>query len=110
MTVAPAKNKAKDTQTKLLYIHFAVRNQKYQEWDYFNEDKETQRLIQEFNCKVIDLPKLPSRVANTLLQNRIDFGHGRTYKADRFGIVEQAAVKGYLRSAYVEFERTGWLP
>jgi hypothetical protein len=90
--------------------HVVVRNQKYQEWDYFNEDKETQRLIQEFNCKVIDLPKLPSRVANTLLQNRIDFGHGRTYKADRFGIVEQAAVKGYLRSAYAEFEQTGWLP
>jgi hypothetical protein len=90
--------------------HVVVRNQKYLEWDDFNEDQELQALIKEFNCQVIDLPKLPPRVANTLLQRRITLGEGKEYKGDRFGIVEQAAIKGYLRNSYAAFESTGWLP
>lgn len=89
--------------------HVVVRNQKYPEWEYFQEDAEIQGLVQEHGCKVIDLPKLPSRVANTMLQNRLSLSEMLTYKSDRFGFVEQSAVKGYLRHAYVAFESTGYL-
>ena len=89
--------------------HVVVKNQKYTDWIFFDEFQELQTLIQETDSKVIDLPKLPARVASTLLQERLSFELGKSYNGKSFGIVEQAAVKGYLRSAYAQFESTGLL-
>ena len=93
-----------------LIPHVVVRNQKFTEWEFYNESKSLQALIQETNSQVIDLPKLPVRVASTLLKERLTFEAGRAYRAERFGVVEQGAVRGYLRSAFAAMESTGYLP
>jgi hypothetical protein len=90
--------------------HVVVRNQKYSGWQHFQDDVELQKLLETHGCKVIDLPKLPQRVAETILYNRLSFTEALTHKAPGFGIVEQSAVKGYLRNAYSAFEATEYLP
>ncbi|MBE7386250.1 MAG: hypothetical protein F6J95_033280 [Leptolyngbya sp. SIO1E4] len=90
--------------------HVVVKNQKYADWTFFEESETLQALIQETKTQVIALPKLPVRVASTLLQERLSFEAGKAHKGKGFGIVEQAAVKGYLHTAYEQFECTGWLP
>ncbi|NEQ47827.1 MAG: hypothetical protein F6K00_31595 [Leptolyngbya sp. SIOISBB] len=90
--------------------HVVVRNLKYAEWDFFDGAEDLQALIQETGSQVIDLPKLPLRVASTLLQQRLSFAAGQSHQGKGFGIVEQAAVKTYLRAAYAHFEKTGYLP
>jgi hypothetical protein len=90
--------------------HVVVRNQKYSGWQQFEEDAELQELLKKHGCKIVDLPKLPQRVAETILRNRLSFAEALTHKENGFGIVEQSAVKGYLRNAYTAFEATGYLP
>ena len=89
--------------------HVVVRNRKYSEWEFFEEADELQGLIRKTRTPVIDLPKLPLRVASTLLQQRLTFEAGKSHRGRRFGIVEQAAVKKYLREAYDALEGTGYL-
>ena len=89
--------------------HVVVRNLKYPEWEFFDGAEELQALIQETGSQVIDLPKLPLRVASTLLQQRLSFAAGKSYQGKGFGIVEQAAVKTYLRTAYANFAQTGYV-
>ncbi|NEQ51762.1 MAG: hypothetical protein F6K11_16745 [Leptolyngbya sp. SIO3F4] len=90
--------------------HVVVKNLKYADWSFFDEADELQALIQETQTPVIELPKLPVRVASTVLQQRLTYADSQTYRGKGFGVVEQAAVKSYLRSAYAAFESTGYLP
>ena len=90
--------------------HVVVKNQKYTDWTFFEAEETLQALIKKTKTPVITLPKLPVRVASTLLQERLSFEAGKSHQDKGFGIVEQAAVKGYLRSAYKQFESTGLLP
>lgn len=69
----------------------------------------THSLIRETGSQVIDLPKLPLRVTSTLLQQRLSFAAGKSYQGKGFSIVEQAAVKTFLRAAYANFEQTGYV-
>jgi hypothetical protein len=87
--------------------HVIVRNLKYTEWGFFDSDTETQDLIQKCQCPVINLPKLPLQIANTLLQQRLTFDAALQHRGPGFGIVQQSAVRGYLDRAYAEFESTG---
>jgi hypothetical protein len=89
--------------------HIVVKNLKYSEWGFFDGDAETQELIQQYHCPVIALPKLPLQIANTLLQQRLTFDAALKHHGPGFGIVQQSAVRGYLRQAYAAFESTGRL-
>jgi hypothetical protein len=87
--------------------HVIVKNLKYGDWEFFNEDETTQGLIQQYQCPVMVLPKLPIRIASTILQQRLSFAAAQSYQGKSFGLVQQSAVKGYLRDAYAAFENTG---
>jgi CobQ/CobB/MinD/ParA nucleotide binding domain len=89
--------------------HVVVKNLKYSEWGFFNDDRDTQELIQQYHCPVITLPKLPVQIANTLLQQRLTFDTALKHQSKGFGIVQQSAVRGYLNQAYAAFESTGRL-
>jgi hypothetical protein len=89
--------------------HVVVKNLKYSEWGFFNDDRDTQELIQQYHCPVITLPKLPVQIANTLLQQRLTFDAALKHQSKGFGIVQQSAVRGYLNQAYTAFESTGRL-
>lgn len=90
--------------------HVVVKNQKYKEWEFFNADEEVQGLIQQHRCLVIDLPRLPTRIASELLRQRLTFAQAKSYKQTWFGTAEQWAVQTYLKAAYKAFESTGYLP
>jgi CobQ/CobB/MinD/ParA nucleotide binding domain len=89
--------------------HIVVKNLKYSEWGFFDDDRDTQELIQQHHCPVITLPKLPVQIANTLLQQRLTFDAALKHQSKGFGIVQQSAVRGYLNQAYAAFESTGRL-
>ena len=76
----------------------------------YRSGHDLQALIRETQTPVIELPKLPVRVASTVLQQRLTYADSLRHRGKGFGVVEQAAVKSYLRSAYAAFESTGYLP
>lgn len=89
--------------------HVIVRNQKYSDWDYYDSQADLQALIKANNCPVIDLPKMPVRIASFLLQKRLPLAAALEYKADRdqgesFGIAERAAVSQFLKKSAEQFE------
>ena len=90
--------------------HVIVRNQKYPDWSFFDAFTAVQDLIGEMHSPVIDLPKLPADVANTLLQERLSFAAAHTPPSVRLGHLEQATVNRYLKTAYAAMESTGYLP
>ncbi|MEO0373970.1 MAG: hypothetical protein AAF329_04955 [Cyanobacteria bacterium P01_A01_bin.17] len=90
--------------------HVVVKNLKYADWDFFEQATAVQKLIKDTKTPVIELPKLPVRVASTLLQERLTFEQAIGHTGKGFGIVEQAAVRRYLKEAYGAFESTGLLP
>ena len=90
--------------------HVVVKNLKYGDWTFFEESDDLQALIRGTQTPVIELPKLPVRVASTVLQQRLTYADSLRHRGKGFGVVEQAAVKSYLRSAYAAFESTGYLP
>lgn len=82
--------------------HIVIKNMKYADWDYYESEQELQELITAKKACVIDLPKLPTRIASFLLKKRMSLAEAVTYKGDRsagerFGIAEQAAVKKFCR-------------
>lgn len=82
--------------------HVVVKNLKYSDWDYYDDNKEIQGLIKQHNCPVIELPKMPTRIASFLLQKRLSLAEAATYKGnrsigERFGIGEQACVSKFRR-------------
>jgi hypothetical protein len=87
--------------------HVIVRNQKYGDWSFFDQDEEVQALIKQYDCPVMDLPKLPLQIASRMLQQRLTFTEAQQYRGQGFGIVQQTAVQGFLAQAYVGFEATG---
>jgi hypothetical protein len=89
--------------------HVVVKNLKYSEWGFFDNDRDTQELIEKYHCSIITLPKLPVQIANTLLQQRLTFDAALKHQSKGFGIVQQSAVRGYLNQAYAAFESTGRL-
>jgi CobQ/CobB/MinD/ParA nucleotide binding domain len=89
--------------------HVIVKNLKYSDWAFFEQDEELQTLIRQYHCPVITLPKLPLQIASTLLQQRLTFSNALTYHSPSFGIVQQSAVRGYLTQAYANFETTPWV-
>ena len=90
--------------------HVVVCNQKYSEWEFFQSSEAIQAAIHRYAAVVIQLPKLPLRVASTMLQARLSFENAQTYTGKHFGLAEQSAVRKYLRTAYAQFQDTGWLP
>ncbi|MEO0374266.1 MAG: hypothetical protein AAF329_06460 [Cyanobacteria bacterium P01_A01_bin.17] len=90
--------------------HIVVRNRKYDDWSFYNEADEVLALIQATHSQVIDLPRLPARLASTILNQRLTYDQARTYQGKSYGITEQAGVRKFLAQAYGEFERTGVLP
>ncbi len=87
--------------------HVIVKNLKYPDWTFFDADEETQGLIQQYQCPVIQLPKLTVSIANLILQQRLTFGDAVGYKSRSFGTVQQIAVKGFLKQADAAFDATG---
>jgi CobQ/CobB/MinD/ParA nucleotide binding domain len=87
--------------------HVVVRNRKYADWAAFETDAETQGLIQEYACPVIDLPKLTLPIASLILRQRLSFQAAQEYQGPGFGMVQQVCVRTYLKQAYAQFEMTG---
>jgi hypothetical protein len=90
--------------------HVVVKNQKYSDWDYFDSQTELQDLIKAKGCPVIELPKLPVRIASFILQKRLKLSDALTYKADRalgesYGIAEKAAVTNFLKRSGAQFDK-----
>jgi hypothetical protein len=90
--------------------HVVVKNQKYSDWSFFDQDKEIQALIAACNCKTITFPKLNVRLAGTILQNRLTYQAATQFKAKGFGLIEQQAIQGFLNEAYAAIESTGYAP
>jgi hypothetical protein len=93
-----------------VFPHVVVKNLRFSEWDYFEHNAEVHALIQDFQCQVISLPKLPIRVTSSILENRLSFADALQFKGERFGVAEQSAVFNYLKAAYQAFESTGLFP
>lgn len=87
--------------------HVVVKNLKYDDWEFFETDERTQALIKQYACPVIELPKIPGRLASTLLQERLTFEAALTHRGNNFGIVQQSAIRGYLKKAKTAFQATG---
>jgi hypothetical protein len=87
--------------------HVIVKNQKYGDWSFFDQDEEMKTLIRQYNCRVIELPKLPLQIASRVLQQRLTFEAAQQYRGPGFGVIQQAAVKGYLQAADAAFASTG---
>ena len=90
--------------------HIVVKNRKYSDWDYYEENEEIQGLIKQYKCPVIELPKMPTRIASFLLQKRMSLAEATTYKGDRsmgerFGIGDQACVSKFRRDFAAQMDR-----
>jgi hypothetical protein len=90
--------------------HVVVKNKKFKDWSYFDSDKETQNLIREYNCKVIDLPSLNVMIAGTILKKRLRYDEALVYQGENYEITEQSTVRSLLRTAYQAIESTGFVP
>lgn len=92
--------------------HVIVKNQKYSDWDFFETEKEVQQLIQKSNSPVIELPRLPVRIASFLLQKRMSFAAALEYRGDRaagerYGLPEREAVRSFLEKAAQHIFQSG---
>ena len=90
--------------------HVVVKNQKYSDWDYFEGHAELQELIKGNHCPVIELPKLPVRIASFILQKRLTLEAAASYRGDRaegevYTMAERAAVQQFLTRSGEQFER-----
>lgn len=80
-------------QDKVKYI--LVRNLgKCEEWDSFIVPE----LLQQFDIRVIDLPKLREDTATEIYKNTLSFTEARCYKG--FSTAQLAGLRAYLRRAY----------
>ena len=89
--------------------HVVVKNMKYADWDFYEEHTEIQTLIKTLKCPVIELPKMPTRIASFQLQKRLSLAASLTYKGDRskgerFGVVEKAAVSKFIKDFAVQMD------
>jgi hypothetical protein len=87
--------------------HVVVKNLKYSDWGFFDTDEEMQALLKQYDCPVIELPKLPQSIASRMLQQRLTFEAAQQYRDKAFGVIQQSAVKGYLKDAAAAFASTG---
>ena len=90
--------------------HVIVKNMKYGDWEYYEEHREIQTLIKTHQCPVIELPKMPTRIASFQLQKRLSLAASLTYKGDRskgerFGVVEKSAVSKFIKDFAVQMDR-----
>lgn len=90
--------------------HVIVKNRKFKDWSYFDSDQETQALIREYNCKVIDLPSLNVMIAGTILRKRLRYDEALNYQGENYEVTEQSTVRSLLRSTYQAIESTGFVP
>jgi hypothetical protein len=78
--------------------HIIVRNLgKCEEWDSF-ERFITPELFEQFEIKVIDLPKLREDTATEIYKNTLSFTQARRYEG--FSTAQLAGLRAYLRRAY----------
>ncbi|HEY9882435.1 MAG TPA: hypothetical protein V6C98_02385 [Thermosynechococcaceae cyanobacterium] len=99
--------------------HVIVKNQKYRDWEYFDQLETLKELIEQHQCKQMELPYLYTSYASRILANRLSFG--AAYKPDtqivepgkepvEFFILERQNVWEYMKGSYAAFEETGYLP
>ncbi|MBD2465617.1 hypothetical protein H6G89_32000 [Oscillatoria sp. FACHB-1407] len=93
-----------------LIPHVIVKNRKLKDWSYFDSDQDTQALIREHNCKVIDLPSLNVLIAGTILRKRLRYDEALSYQGENYEVTEQSTVRSLLRSTYQAIESTGFVP
>lgn len=96
--------------------HVVVKNMKYPDWDYYEEHTEIQSLIKTLKCPVIELPKMPTRIASFQLQKRLSLAASLTYKGDkskgeRFSMVERTTVSKFIKDFAAQVDTVwGQLP
>lgn len=85
--------------------HILVRNFGLcDEWSQVNDDVEVQKLINDYNVKIIDFPKLGHNERYFINQKQLTFGDAR--KHEGLTILGQQRVVNFLKAAYAEFDST----
>jgi hypothetical protein len=83
--------------------HILVRNIGLcDEWEHIERDESVQSLIQKYQIKVIDFPKLGYKERYLINQKRLKFDEAREYK--EFGVLGRQRVVNFLKAAYVAFD------
>ncbi len=84
-------------------LHILVRNLGLcDDWEPIEEDKSVQKLIEKYDVKVIDFPKLGYKERYIINQKRLRFDEAREYK--EFGVLGKQRVVNFLKEAYTAFE------
>lgn len=86
--------------------HFFVRNAgRCTEWEYCDAHQDLQQTIAAHNVKVIDFPKLGDMRRIRINAERMDFEKALAHPA--FGILGQAQVSLYLKTAEMSLDQAG---
>ncbi|MEH1867498.1 MAG: mobilization protein [Nostoc sp.] len=86
--------------------HILVRNFGLcDDWEHLELDSNFQNIVNKYQIKVIDFPKLAYRERNIIDQNRLTFAEAREYK--EFGVIGKQRVVNFLKLAYGAFEKVG---
>ena len=87
-------------------IHILVRNLgRCEDWESFDRYI-TPELIERYNLKIIDLPKLRLDTATTVYKNSLSFTEARRYQ--EFSTAQMAGLRGYMRRAYEVLNSAGF--
>lgn len=89
--------------------HILVRNFGLcDEWGQVDDDESFQKLIKNYNVKVIDFPKLGYNERYLINKEQLTFGDARV--SDKLTILGKQRIVNFLNSAYAAFDSSGaWL-
>lgn len=79
--------------------HVLVRNWGFcDDWSHLETQKELQKLLKQYQVKIIDFPKLELRETFLIDQHRLNFEQAR--KSTRFSILGRQRIKNFLSACY----------